>query len=190
LASLLTIRLLAHRLLLLLGTMLCGIAHLVTGITYTVDPNSITTGKTLVVTSFIFIFSYSGSVGPYAWLVAMETSSSRLRAWTVGLGAAMNFILGWVVTFTAPYFVNPANLNWGPKYAFVWFGSCAWVALFIVMVLPETKDRTLEESDEMWGVKRQEGGVRVRASTESVGSQERKRKEDLVITSAETKSFE
>ena len=51
--------------------------------------------------------------------------------------------------FTAPYFINPAELNWGPKYGYIWFGSCFLTAIWLFFCFPETKDRTLEEIDEM-----------------------------------------
>jgi hypothetical protein len=54
-----------------------------------------------------------------------------------------------VTTFTAPYFINPAELNWGPKYGYIWFGSCFLTAIWLFLYFPETKDRTLEEIDEM-----------------------------------------
>ena len=51
--------------------------------------------------------------------------------------------------FTAPYFINPLDLNWGPKYGYIWFGSCFLTAIWVFFFFPETKDRTLEEIDEL-----------------------------------------
>ena len=56
----------------------------------------------------------------------------------------------WLGTFTAPYFINPASLNWGPKYGYIWFGSNMILAVFVWFFLPETRDRTLEEIHEMF----------------------------------------
>ena len=36
-----------------------------------------------------------------------------------------------------------------PKYGYIWFPSCILAAAFIYLYLPEVKDRTLEEIDEM-----------------------------------------
>lgn len=33
----------------------------------------------------------------------------------MGVGSAVNFLIAWVLTFTAPYFINPWALNWGAK---------------------------------------------------------------------------
>jgi MFS transporter, SP family, sugar:H+ symporter len=55
-----------------------------------------------------------------------------------------------LATFTAPYFINPESLNWGPKYGYIWAPSCWIAALFIFFFLPEVKGRSLEEIDEMF----------------------------------------
>jgi SP family sugar:H+ symporter-like MFS transporter len=49
-----------------------------------------------------------------------------------------------------PYFINPADLNWGPKYGYIWFGTNLINMIFVLIFLPETKDRMLEEVDEMF----------------------------------------
>jgi hypothetical protein len=69
----------------------------------------------------------------------------------------MNFLLNWVGTYTAPYFINPAKLGWSAKYGYIWFGSNMVLVLFVIFCLPETKDRTLEEIHEMF-----EAGVPIR----------------------------
>lgn len=40
-------------------------------------------------------------------------------------------------------------MNWGPKYGFIWFPSAIIATVWIFFFLPETKERTLEEIDEM-----------------------------------------
>jgi hypothetical protein len=69
---------------------------------------------------------------------------------TFGIATAMNFLLNWVGTYTAPYFINPAKLNWSAKYGYIWFGSNMVLVLFVIFFVPETKDRTLEEIHEMF----------------------------------------
>lgn len=41
-------------------------------------------------------------------------------------------------------------MGWGAKYGWFWFGGCFAIALFTWLYVPETKDRTLEEIDEMF----------------------------------------
>lgn len=88
-------------------------------------------------------------VATYAWLAGGEIPSQRLRSYTFGLAAAIGFLGAWVTTFTAPYFINPESLNWGPKYGYIWFPSGVVSAVWVWFFLPELKGRTLEEIDEM-----------------------------------------
>lgn len=66
--------------------------------------------------SVIYICGYNGMVATYAWLAGGEIPSQRLRSYTFGLAAAVGFAGAWLATFTAPYFINPDALNWGPEY--------------------------------------------------------------------------
>jgi hypothetical protein len=88
-------------------------------------------------------------IAPYSWLVGGEVPSQRLRSYTFGFAAAIGFLGAWLVTFTAPYFINPSSLNWGPRYGYIWFPSCVVAAAWVYFILPEVKGRTLEEIDQM-----------------------------------------
>jgi hypothetical protein len=89
-------------------------------------------------------------IATYAWLAGGEIPSQRLRSHTFGLAAAIGFCGAWLTTFTAPYFINPEALNWGPRYGYIWFPSCVIAAAWVFFFLPEVKNRTLEEIDEMF----------------------------------------
>jgi hypothetical protein len=89
-------------------------------------------------------------IAPYAWLSGGEIPSQRLRSHTFGLAAAIGFAGAWLTTFTAPYFINPTALNWGPRYGYIWAPSCVVCAVWVFFFLPEVKNRTLEEVTEMF----------------------------------------
>lgn len=67
-----------------------------------------------------------------------------------GIASALNFMLTWLGTFTAPFFINPAALGWNAQYGYIWFVSNVIMVVFTWFLLPETKDRTLEEIHEMF----------------------------------------
>lgn len=144
------IRWLSRRTILMVSFLIQSFCMLIIAVVYTAAPTSPAALKCLVAFVSIYIFFYGGWVGPTAWLVAGEIPSTRLRSYTLGLGAGAGFLLGWVCAFTAPYFINPLDLNWGPKYGYIWFVSNFVTAIFIFFFIPETKDRTLEEIDEMF----------------------------------------
>ncbi|EMT71214.1 Alpha-glucosides permease MPH2 [Fusarium odoratissimum] len=114
---------------------------------------AIITGKVLVALSCFYMMAFNGMIAPYSWLVAGEIPSQRLRSYTFGLAAAAGFLGAWLITFTAPYFINPVALNWGPRYGYIWFPSCIISAVWVYFYLPEVKGRALEEIDAMFNEK-------------------------------------
>jgi Sugar (and other) transporter len=150
LCSLYAIRLFSRRTLLMTGCFACGLAQLVQAAVYTAQPGTIKSGQVLTAMSAIYNFFYCACISPYAWTVSAEMTSQRLRSFTYGVGSAVNFLLAWVIAFSAPYFINLAKLNWGARYGWLWFASCMIMTVWIFFYLPETKDRTLEEMDELF----------------------------------------
>lgn len=139
-----------RRNLLMTGLLVCGVLQLIIATVYQQHPTAKATGKVTVGLTGIYMFSYNGMISTYAWLCGGELPTQRLRSHTFGLAAAAGFAGAWLTTFTAPYFINPAALNWGPKYGFIWFPSCVISAAWVFFFIPEVKNRTLEEIDEMF----------------------------------------
>ncbi|ETN40969.1 uncharacterized protein HMPREF1541_05249 [Cyphellophora europaea CBS 101466] len=107
-------------------------------------------GRVLVSFTIIYLFFYNMCVAPYLYLCAGEIPTQRLRGYTLGIAIGVSFLWNWVATFTAPYFLNPMELNWSGKYGYIWLGSNLVILVFVFFFVPETKDRTLEEIDEMF----------------------------------------
>lgn len=139
-----------RRVFLTAGMIMCGLCQLIVAAIYTTHPGTQSTGKAIVGVSVLYIIGYNGAVSSYAWLVGGEIPSQRLRSYTFGLAASIGFFGAWLTTFTAPYFINPDSLNWGPKYGYIWAPSCLIGAAWTYWYLPETKNRTFEEIDEMF----------------------------------------
>ncbi|KIW38034.1 uncharacterized protein PV06_10010 [Exophiala oligosperma] len=142
-----------RRVLLLSGLIFCGILQLIIAVVYDKQPGTKTTGKVIVALVCLYMMSYNGMIASYAWLSGGELPTQRLRSHTFGLAAAIGFLGAWLTTFTAPYFINPASLDWGPRYGYIWFPSCVVGAVWVYFFLPEVKGRTLEEIDEMFGAR-------------------------------------
>ena len=138
-----------RRAILMTGLGICGVLQLIIAVVYDQLGRTNQTGNVLVALTCLYMMSYNGMISSYAWLAGGEIPSQRLRSYTFGLAAAVGFFFAWLTTFTAPYFINPQSMNWGPKYGYVWFPSCCIALLWVLFFLPETKGRTLEEIDEM-----------------------------------------
>ncbi|KAI1187559.1 MFS monosaccharide transporter-like protein [Nemania serpens] len=139
-----------RRVMLMSGFVVCGLSQLIMAVVYTVEPGTEKTGKAIVGLSVVYIVAYNALISTYAWLSGGELASQRLRSHTFGLATAVGFLGAWLTTFTAPYFINPLELGWGPRYGFIWTGSCIVAGVWVWMYLPEVKDRTLEQIDEMF----------------------------------------
>ncbi|KAI1765678.1 general substrate transporter [Hypoxylon sp. FL1150] len=148
--SLIVVRYGRRRVLLMGGLGICGVLQLIVAIVYDKNPGAKATGEVLVALSCLYMMSYNGMVATYAWLSGGELPSQRLRSYTFGLAAAVGFFAAWLTTFTAPYFINPDSLNWGPRYGYIWFPSSIVAGIWVYFFLPEVHGRTLEEIDEMF----------------------------------------
>lgn len=110
-----------RRVFLMAGMSICGVSQFIVAAVYHVHPGTVSTGKVIVGMSVVYIMGYNGMVATYAWLAGGEIPSQRLRSYTFGIAAAVGFLGAWLATFTAPYFINPEALNWGPEYGTISF---------------------------------------------------------------------
>ncbi|OAA59709.1 General substrate transporter [Niveomyces insectorum RCEF 264] len=138
-----------RRIIVMVGVAACGLCQLSFAIAWTVAPGTVVAGRAIVAFITLFTFFYV-AYAPYAWLLGSEFPNNHLRAHTYGLATALNFLGNWLGVFTAPYFINPASLGWRAKYGYIWFGSNAILFIFTLFFVPETRDRTLEEINEMF----------------------------------------
>ncbi|CAK7238124.1 hypothetical protein SEUCBS140593_010350 [Sporothrix eucalyptigena] len=135
---------------LLASTVLQCLCMLGMGVAYSARGLDKTATNTILAMTCIFLFTFCALSVPFSWQVASEIPTQQLRAHTVGIASATSFFLGFVLTFTVPYFLNPTALNWGPKYAYIWVPSNLICTVFIFFCVPETNQRTLEELDEAY----------------------------------------
>ncbi|KIW87473.1 uncharacterized protein Z519_11796 [Cladophialophora bantiana CBS 173.52] len=145
-----TTKVIGRRTSMLFGSAMASLCMLAIGIAYVTGGTSKPAGSAIVAFMVLYGFFYNGFSGTLSWPIATEVCSSRLRVLTIGLCTGVNYFFNWLTSYTAPYFINPNQLNWGGKYAFVWAGSNLCVFLFFFFLLPEMKDRSLEELDELF----------------------------------------
>jgi sugar porter (SP) family MFS transporter len=112
-----------RRSMLLVGSGVCGCCMLAIGVAYTVAPQSKEAGRALVGFALMFNFFYNGFVGTISWPIAGELVSSRLRVLTMGLSTGVNYFFNWLISYCSPFFINANDLNWGPKYGYIWASS-------------------------------------------------------------------
>jgi SP family xylose:H+ symportor-like MFS transporter len=105
----------------------------------------------------VFILTYIGcfalSVGPVTWVILSEIFPTRIRGRAMGIATVCLWLANFVVTQTftmmdeSPYLVERFH------HAFpfwVYTVLCAVSLAFVLVFVPETKGKTLEEIERSW----------------------------------------
>jgi facilitated trehalose transporter len=90
----------------------------------------------------IFIAAYSIGFGPVPFIIMSEIFPSKARSYLCSLTSFVNHFALFVVIKTFPMFFE----EMGPHYTFwLYAASCMVSIIFVVLVVPETKGKTLVE---------------------------------------------
>ncbi len=103
-----------------------------------------------------YIASFALSVGPVTWVILSEIFPTRIRGRAMGVAAVCLWASNWVVSQTFPMMDRSAWFIEMFHHAFpFWlYGAfCVVLVIFVWRVVPETKGKSLEEIEGMWGVK-------------------------------------
>lgn len=134
-----------RRSLLLVG--LTGIiaSHLMIALCSAVLPEG--TGRSVAVTVFLVMFVgfNQASVGLVCWVVLAELFPLRVRGFAIGLCVFWNWTANAVISGFFPSVVAGIGVN-GTFGVFAGLNVLSW--LFVRFVLPETRDRSLEQLEE------------------------------------------
>ncbi|WVQ65278.1 uncharacterized protein L199_003454 [Kwoniella botswanensis] len=95
----------------------------------------------------VWVMSYDMTIGPLAYCIVGETSSTRLRTKTVGLSRNAFYLAQIVSAVISPYMINPLAWNWQGKAGFLWGPLSFMMAVWAFFRLPEMKGRSYYELD-------------------------------------------
>ncbi|KAI9470426.1 general substrate transporter [Zychaea mexicana] len=96
---------------------------------------------------FIFSASFSFSWGPIAWIYPAEIFPTRARAKGASLATASNYIFNFVIGQITPIMIE--NIAFGTYMFF--FATNVICGLIVFFFYPETKNRSLEEMEILFG---------------------------------------
>ena len=96
---------------------------------------------------------YELTVGPIAYVIVGEVSSTRLRSKSIALARNAYNVLSILSFFVGPYVLNPTAGNWKGKAAFLAAGFALLSVVWAIFRLPETRNRTYEELDILFSKK-------------------------------------
>ncbi|KAG9596592.1 general substrate transporter, partial [Aureobasidium melanogenum] len=103
--------------------------------------------KALVAFVCIYIFFFASTWGPCAWVVTGEIFPLKVRAKSLSMTTASNWLLNWAIAYATPYMVKAIHTN----VFWVWGGFCCVCIGFVYFCIYETKGLSLEQVDELYG---------------------------------------
>ncbi|CAN6285324.1 unnamed protein product [Urochloa humidicola] len=95
-----------------------------------------------------FVASFSIGMGPIAWVYSSEIFPLRLRAQGCALGTGMNRIMSGAITMSFISLYKAITLS-GSFYLYAGIAAAGWVFMFFF--LPETRGRSLENTEQLFG---------------------------------------
>lgn len=106
-----------------------------------------TAGWACVVMIWLYIINFAYSWGPVSWTLIAEVFSLSIRAKGTSIGASTQWMMSFVIALVTPRMLEA--ISWG---MYVFFAAClAGGIAFNYFVLPETKGKTLEQMDQVFG---------------------------------------
>ncbi|MCX6905743.1 MAG: MFS transporter, partial [Verrucomicrobia bacterium] len=88
---------------------------------------------------------YAMSLAPVTWVIISEIFPNRIRGTAMSIAVGFLWLACFLLTYTFPIF----NALLGPSVTFwIYAGICGVGFLFVLLRLPETKGKTLEQIEQ------------------------------------------
>jgi len=131
--------------LLLIGNAIQVVALVTVGFIYANNPHS----PLLLGFVILYTAAFATAMGPLPWIVCSEIFPAKLRGRAMSVSTFCIWTGCLIVAQTFPYLLN----HIGSSKTFWIYGACSAVTFFLVLVLlPETKGKSLEEIEKSWKV--------------------------------------
>ena len=100
-----------------------------------------------------YMASFAFSVGPVTWVILSEIFPTKIRGRAMAVAAIFLWVANYFVSQTFPMMNENAWLMEKFNRAFpfwVYGGMCVVLVIFVLLFVPETKGKTLEEIEKHW----------------------------------------
>ena len=103
-------------------------------------------GCAMIVFSCFFIVGFATTWGPVAYVLVSELYPIRVRATSMSIATAMNWIWNFLISLFTPLITKAIDFKFGYVFA-----GCLTAAIFLVyLFVPETKGLTSQQIDEIY----------------------------------------
>ncbi|TAQ90099.1 hypothetical protein B7494_g1532 [Chlorociboria aeruginascens] len=118
----------------------------------TAVPEVRTANIVLIVFVCIYIFFFAAGWGPVVWVVTSEIYPLKVRAKSMSISTASNWLFNFAIAYGTPYLVNDGEgyANLEAKVFFVWGTFCVVACAFVWYMVFETSKISLEQIDELY----------------------------------------
>ncbi len=139
--------------LLILGAIIMAFSLIALGALYqTQDPNA-QPGPVYLILAVVYIAGFSLSWGPIVWVMLAEMFPNSIKGKAMSVAVAAQWIANYAVSQTFPMMRDNSQLNemFHHGFPFYVYGICSILAaLFVMKMVPETKNASLEALEKLW----------------------------------------
>ncbi len=116
--------------------------------------NAKVVGLGALVAVVVYIGGFAFSWGPVAWVLLAEMFPNSIKGKGLGLAVAAQWLANLVVSASFKVLDGNSTLNALFNHGFAYWiygGMSVLAALFVIRYVPETKGRSLEAIQDLWG---------------------------------------
>ncbi len=137
-----------RKVLLLVGSAAMTICLAVIGIAFQTGH---TAGPLVLIFILIYVAAFAVSLGPVVWVIISEIFPNRVR----GIATSIASMALWAADYVVSQAFPPMLTSAGPAMTFGVFGIMSLITvIFTWRVIPETKEKSLEEIEMLWAPKK------------------------------------
>lgn len=138
-----------RRWLMIVGGVGIAVSHILVTVFGEVSRVNQPVGWGAIIFIFVFIIFFAFTWGPVVWAYQSEIFPMRIRSKGTSLSTVSNWATNAVVSKVAPLILQSISF-----YTYLIFGGFGVImTIFVIALVPETKGKTLEELDEVFGDK-------------------------------------
>ncbi|SFC86565.1 sugar porter family MFS transporter [Clostridium uliginosum] len=95
----------------------------------------------------LYLFLFNVSMGPVVWVILGEIFPNQVRGRAMSIATFFMWVANWMISQLFPIILS----RFGGGITFSFFGMMCIISFFYTWVaLPETKDKSLEEIEQIW----------------------------------------